>query len=125
MSNITLKEVQEYLGESGLGWAKNLHQYPKEDLYIEIHLRDVGFKVERGHDEFYYNGYKTKSQRHLWYIIHNGDLLVEKGFRCYKTAIETGIKIRKRQLREALTDLSEAQKKVKYMKGIRPVKEIA
>ncbi len=113
MSTETLESVNAYLRTADIGYAKHLHQYPQEDLYIEIHLNLIGVKVEKGHDTFFYNGYDTESQRHLWYISHDGKLLVEKGYRCYKKAIKDALNIRKKEINKELKKVKEIQHRFK------------
>lgn len=113
MSKDTLASIKEYLSTADIGYANNLPTYPEEDLYIQIRLSTIDVKIERGHDTFFYNGYKTESKRHLWYISFDGSLLVEKGYLCYKKAIKDALNIRKKEINEELKKVKAIQNKFK------------
>lgn len=71
-----------------------LHNYPKIDDHLEISLYDIPFSIERGRDVFFYNGYKSKSSRKLWYVVKRGinsNLYIKKGFKKYEDAINAAI----------------------------------
>lgn len=100
----TIDEIRKEIGNAGQ--VVHLPLYPKEDLYIQVKLLGIPFKIERGHDIFFYNGYKTSSKRHLWYVarsdIENPDLYIEKGFQTLSGALSALIKTYRAELSEQI-----------------------
>lgn len=110
-----MDEIGDYLRDTKIGSLAYLPHYPLEDKYLQINLRGTKIKIEKGHDIFYYNGYKTASKRNFWYVIFENDLYIEKGFRCYKKAIQSALEKRSKDLRKGLEIVDTMSEKVKQI----------
>lgn len=104
MTILKLEEIQDIVKE--YAYVSYLPFYPKEDKYIEISLIDSPFKIERGHDLFSYNGYKNKSQRHLWYVsrsdVKHSGLYIHSGFLTFEKAIKETLEKYNKEICEQL-----------------------
>lgn len=101
-----LEEIQQYLNDMGFEWiyVSYLPNYPKNGNHLRISIVDIGLYIEYGLDTFFYNDFKTKSSYKLWYVSDDTDenLLIEKGFKCYKKAIKEACKAKKKLLQSEL-----------------------
>lgn len=115
----TKAEVVEIV--KNIGSVFQLKNYPEEDLYLEVFLSFIPFRIERGNDEFYYGkGYETKSQRHLWYVIkrdnREADIYIKKGFEDIRSAIDETFKEYKKEIKK---DMDELEKSIHLMNQVK------
>lgn len=113
---LTIEQIREKLKDNA--FVCYLDGYPKEDKYIKITLRGAPFNIEKGHDKFFYNGYKTGSQRQLWYVAKNEtkypDLYIEKGFKSFELAIKETLKKYKKELNLKMKDIEALSKNLDF-----------
>jgi hypothetical protein len=108
----TIGEIRKEVGH--FSTVIHLANYPKEDLYIQVMLDNIPFNIERGHDQFFYNGYKTGSKRQLWYVSKNDreypELYIEKGFTSIRNAIDATVKKYQKELSELTNNMNSIKK---------------
>ena len=114
----TKAEVIEIV--KNIGSVFQLKNYPEEDLYLEVFLSFIPFRIERGNDEFYYGrGYEKKSQRHLWYVVkrdnREADIYIPEGFRTIRNANDETFKEYKKELKR---DMNELEKSIQLMNQV-------
>jgi len=110
----TIKTIEQINKEVGhIASVQYLPRYPHEDEHLQVNLHDIPFKIERGHDQFFYNNYKTGSKPHLWYVSRsdrdNPELYIQKGFASLKGAIEATFKAYEKELLKLKSDLNTVQ----------------
>jgi hypothetical protein len=91
-----IKTIKDYLDEFDLGHVTHLPNYPRTGNHLRINL-SCGITLEKGCDVFYYNQ-NTASKSNLWYVVHNNNLMFEKGFVNYTSAIYEALKLRVKQI---------------------------
>lgn len=90
--------------------------YPVEDLCIAVTLKALPFKIERGLDRFFFNGGKTRSDRHLWYVSRDDyeypPLYIAKGFVDIRDAIDAALKKYKKESLKAIKAVDSIREKL-------------